>query len=71
MLAGHLPLPQFQIPMPVAIEEMHICRNLFFLRDVRRGSALQLISMLTYVCLSSSHGKSCQILNTWHCPFGM
>lgn len=40
MLAGHLPLPQCQIPMPVAIEEMHICGNLFFLRDVRKRQGL-------------------------------
>ena len=51
MLARHLPLPQCQIPMPVAIEEMHICRNLFFFKKCERGRALQLISMLNYVCI--------------------
>ena len=60
MLAGHLPLPQCQIPMPVAIEEMHICRNLFFFKrcEKRQGLAIDFnADLCVYNTLSSSPAK--------------
>ena len=67
MHAKDLPLPQCQIPMPVAIEEMHICRNLFFLRNVRKRQDLA----IDFNADLRVYNTLCQILNTWHYSFGM